>query len=304
MAKKSHTQIIFAFHISISCFTCFSLYLLDSIAPHFMIKIITVDEAISKGKQLVAFPVYAIMFIFAGVGIAMVFIDDNQWKFILTSFIGALFLPWLCWSFMITRWRVWAFESVRNVHELKKRAISEKLIWPDGSVFEKTEIRTAIQKARLKTLAAKFTEPDVFTDDPSVPAETILRYSKVKSMGLLPLGAVFIAVSIYLFTQHEYKVAGLGIVASIGLLYMGIKQTRNRKIQLILSNKGIKSVDTPFRRWRRISGAEIVKGYLTYNFTDGSESIEINELDISRSKLENLLHVYRGRAELQAGKVE
>jgi hypothetical protein len=50
---------------------------------------------------------------------------------------------------MITKWRVWAFENVRNVHELKKRAIQEKLISADSSIFEKTEIRTERQEIKV-----------------------------------------------------------------------------------------------------------------------------------------------------------
>jgi hypothetical protein len=51
---------------------------------------------------------------------------------------------------MITKWRLWAFENVRNVHELKERAVQAKLIWPDHSIFEKMEIRSASDKERWR----------------------------------------------------------------------------------------------------------------------------------------------------------
>lgn len=134
---------------------------------------VTVDEAISKGHRMVNYPVMVI--VFGTIGITLYL---GSQKLIpvcgfLLGFILTFVFAWLWWSFMITKWRLWAFDNVRNVHELKKRAIQEKLIWSNNSFFEKTEIRTVTDKDKLNTLSNKFNQEDVFLDDLTIANETI-----------------------------------------------------------------------------------------------------------------------------------
>lgn len=113
---------------------------------------ISVDKAINRGHLMVNVPVFITII---GCPVLSIYLSDKnlipKWG-ILFGFILGFVLAWLLWSFMITKWRIWAFENVRNVHELKKRAIQEKLIWNDGNIFEKTEIRSYEDKLKLKKL--------------------------------------------------------------------------------------------------------------------------------------------------------
>ena len=61
---------------------------------------------------------------------------------------------WLTWSFLVTRWRIWAYERVENLDELKAIAVEAKLLWPEGHARERTEIRTPAQKQRISELEA------------------------------------------------------------------------------------------------------------------------------------------------------
>jgi hypothetical protein len=83
-------------------------------------------------------------------------------SFVVIAAVLGFIMPWFYWSLAITHWRLWAFENVRNVHELKNRAIKKKLIWKDGSFFETTEIRTALQKDHWIRLLEKFNKQDIF----------------------------------------------------------------------------------------------------------------------------------------------
>jgi hypothetical protein len=56
---------------------------------------------------------------------------------------------WLAWSILTPRWRVWAYQRVDNIDELKARAVEAGVIWPDGHFFERTEIRSAEQRRRI-----------------------------------------------------------------------------------------------------------------------------------------------------------
>ncbi|WP_256867389.1 hypothetical protein [Winogradskyella forsetii] len=110
----------------------------------------TVDKAIKRGHLIVNVPVF--IAIIGCPALSLYLSKQNLipgWGIGIAFFIGFV-LAWFIWSFMITKWRIWAFDNVRNVHELKKRAIREKLIWNEGSIFEKTEIRRSEDKIKLK----------------------------------------------------------------------------------------------------------------------------------------------------------
>jgi hypothetical protein len=129
---------------------------------------------------MVSYPVMGIMF---GIILLALYLGSLNvfpaWT-IAFPIVGCVLLPWLYWSFMITKWRIWAFENVRNVHELKKKAIEGKLIWKDGSFWGKTEIKMPADRDKLKMLETKFNQADIYTDDFTVPVETIVIYAKNK----------------------------------------------------------------------------------------------------------------------------
>lgn len=122
---------------------------------------ITVDQAISRGHFMVNVPVAIAFFGSPVLSIYLYHIRLISGWGIGVAFLIGFVLAWIIWSFMITKWRVSAFENVRNVHELKKRAIEEKLIWSDGNFFEKTEIRNSQEKIKLKELQKKFEIKDI-----------------------------------------------------------------------------------------------------------------------------------------------
>ncbi|MDN3581486.1 hypothetical protein [Mucilaginibacter flavus] len=125
---------------------------------------ITVDEALKRGQRMVNYPVIAIQVIGYGSAYCLTkFPAIPQWL-ILILFLFVFIGAWLYWSFKITTWRLWAFEHVDNVYELKLRAIQGKLIWPDGSFFEKTEIRFAADKKKWAQIQERF---DDIEDDES-----------------------------------------------------------------------------------------------------------------------------------------
>ena len=67
---------------------------------------------------------------------------------------GAAFLPcwllaWTAWSVLVPRWRVWAYERVDDLDELKRLGFERNLIWPDGHFFERTELRSKAQRHRI-----------------------------------------------------------------------------------------------------------------------------------------------------------
>lgn len=72
------------------------------------------------------------------------------------GFVISFVFGWLWWSVFVTKWKIWAYSRVRKVRELKKRAIKDRLIWPDRSWFNKLEITTINQKRLLIKLNKRF----------------------------------------------------------------------------------------------------------------------------------------------------
>lgn len=268
---------------------------------------ISVNKAIKRGHLIVNIPVFICI-----IGIpALSFYLSNQnlipkWG-IGIGFVLGFVIAWLVWSFMVTKWRIWAFENVRNVHELKKRAIQEKLIWNDGNIFEKTEIRNSEDKSRLKKLEKKFEQEDEYREDHSLPLKMEIHYSKAYNYVELGVSILIIGVGIYFFTKAEIKQYILGAIMSGIGLYSTIKEFRktlDTKPKIIIDSKGIQTKNVEFKNWSSIKSEEVIqegygksaKSYLIYFYDEEEfEKIEIDSLNVTHREFENIIRTYRIR---------
>ena len=265
---------------------------------------ISVDKAINRGHLIVNVPVFLSI-----VGIpAFAFYLSNleiipKWSIALSLIIGFA-LSWIIWSFMITKWRIWAFEKVRNVHELKKRAIQEKLIWNDNNWFEKTEIRTSSDKLKLKELEKKFKKGDIHKEDFSIPISTTIYYSKTTNFVEMGIMLLCFGLGIYLLFISDNNIKG-ALFTLVGGYYAfrEYKQATNTKPQIVIDDNGIRTVNVEFKNWKEIKGEEVIYeisrrrsiAFLSYDFKDGFEKIKIDDFDITPKELENILKTYRIR---------
>lgn len=265
---------------------------------------ISVSKAINRGHLIVNIPVFISMF---GIPSLAFYLSHKNlipnWG-IGISFIIGFIVAWLVWSFMITKWRIWAFENVRNVHELKKRAIAEKLIWNDGKIFEKTEIRSSEQKRKLKLLEKKFEKNDVFKEDYSVPKSKKIYYSKTSNLIQMFIMLACSVLGIFLILDSEsYIIGGLFIITGIYFAFEHFKKSTISEPQIKISDQGIETVNVNFKNWNEIENEEVIfinngktsKAYLNFDFKEGFESLEITDFNITPKEMENLLRTYRIR---------
>ncbi|WP_374029960.1 hypothetical protein [Bdellovibrio bacteriovorus] len=70
-------------------------------------------------------------------------------------FGGGFVLGWLVWSVQVPKWRLQAYSIVENIEELKEAAIAASLIWPDKSIFTKTEIASKELREKIRLLESK-----------------------------------------------------------------------------------------------------------------------------------------------------
>ena len=265
---------------------------------------ISVTEALLKGKRTVHYPAIAILLLLAILSIILSFQKSIPILIPIVCILLAFILPFLYWLVMITKWRLWAFESVRDVHELKRRAISEGLIGEDGSIYEKLEFRSKDEKEKWSDILEKFKNKDIFIDDFSIANETVIYFSKTQIYFYVAFGLMAVAIGIYLyFIKNDLKkgifLLGVGLYMVIKNYYKLIK----RSPQITISNLGLSTKSTDFYSWDEISDAKLVieftgkekKHFLMYNHPKGSEKLSIKELGISYTELESLLVLYQGR---------
>jgi hypothetical protein len=79
---------------------------------------------------------------------------------VMITVLISICIGWTWWSYKIVKWKIWAFSQVEpvNSYELYERAIGVGLIWPTGSIFNKTEIWTKKDKENWKKLKPEIQE--------------------------------------------------------------------------------------------------------------------------------------------------
>lgn len=266
---------------------------------------ITVNEALGKGKiKLVYLPLLIILCFSGGAYYLHKMAITGVWIYPVVITAGFL-IAWLAWSYFVVEWKIWAYTNVRNVNELKRKAIQQKMIWNDGSWFEKTEIWNYEQKQRFRQLEKKFLEKDVYHDDLSVPKETRIFYSRSKLLFEFVLASVVTGAGIYFFTDIGSKKSLLfgTVFCAIGLymVYSAFKKYQDKQAQIILSDQGITVKNHELVSWDKIWNDRVYtttngksnESYLAFN----DEEVLIDDLNIKFEQLEQLLHVYRVRFE-------
>lgn len=271
---------------------------------------LTVKQAIYIGHLMINVP---IMLIFWGLTIGPVLflsVSDIAKLFVLLlSLVLAFVATWLYWSLMITQWRLWAFERVDNAYELMQIAVEQRLIWPAGSIFEKTEIRTRRQQAKWHALQHKIAQAawaiGVQAHDPAISVETISRYAKGASVLKLIVYLFGLILVLGVVTSGPYKDL-LGylpvlLLVWIYVVYVEYIKIVNREPQIILNHKGIWTTKAGFHPWSSIrdesvvldSGATGEYTYLRYSHRGRTISIRIDDHDISANVLARRLMIYR-----------
>lgn len=61
-------------------------------------------------------------------------------------------VSWLVWSVQVPRWRLWAYRRVSQIQMLKELAVRREYIWPDESIFTRTEIMSRQVRDELHSL--------------------------------------------------------------------------------------------------------------------------------------------------------
>ncbi len=288
--------------------------------------LISVDEAISKGRKMLLLPrilmvIGLFYFLFP---IAMVFIavtegptfTIKEWLIcagvVLFCFVVFFYLPFLFWSKRTTRWKLWAFDNVDNVHELKIAAVNANLCPAYGTFMDKLQIQSAEEREQWRKLQDRFDFPDIFKDDPALPYKTEVSYSKVNLTLYTLFGLLFVGIGCaleYLAIKNNGNLS-LKLIAAViaiaGTWYMAIniKRMLRKQPELVLENQGLTTPETGFLKWDQIFNEKVTRTYrakrgilytFSFQYPGGLVNIDVSDFNISKVRLERLIRVYKGR---------
>ncbi len=107
--------------------------------------------AVLVGILLVNGPVLVLL-----VGPSFLAVRSGQERFWPATLALSLVAAWSWWSFSVPRWRLWAYERVQSTGALQWWALATGLVWPRGSVFERTEFKSASHRQRELDLERRY----------------------------------------------------------------------------------------------------------------------------------------------------
>ena len=97
---------------------------------------LTPYRAVLIGHLVVNLPVVTIM----GLAYLLVYLLKGPTWALIALFL-AVIPAWLWWSLMVPRWRKWAKRQGADEEQTQYLGQRSGLVWPRGSIFEKTEFR-------------------------------------------------------------------------------------------------------------------------------------------------------------------
>ncbi len=259
---------------------------------------ISVDKAINKGRfiwmifilTMIAILTFALLSL--GKSIVIFFI----------LFFSAIVIPTFIIVLLLKKWKYWAFKNVRNVHELKKRAIQARLIEDKDKLFERIEKSTE-KDTVYWDIKQKFLQTDVFIDDLSVPEETNIYHSKPLIYFYLFIFLFVIIGSAYLFFDNIMMCLITAIVGTGFFLYINRDKLNREKPIIRIDDTGIETNNLGFTSWKNIRNDNVytigagnsTKCYMTYEFDEEKVTVCLTGLNIGIEKMGKLLILYRNR---------
>jgi hypothetical protein len=257
-----------------------------------MKKTVTVTQAIQQGKRMANTPAIIILAVLIITTLYLVFSGRFPIWTIPAGCLLSVGIAWLYRSIMIASWKSWAFKNVKDTHELTIRATEEKFIWAKDIV---PEIITPTEKK----------EPGnrTFEDDPTVPEESIIYYSKSKNfLEMAYMLAVAVGGGVMAAGGNAWGLAI--VVGGLIMAFIEYSEATDTTPQITISDKGIKTVSAGFQEWDKITDEEVYRQrrrkhphyHLKFDYPGVFEDMNIDDLDIDRSRLRTLLKIYRERS--------
>jgi hypothetical protein len=169
--------------------------------------------------------------------------DGFLWRnlaIIVCTPLVAMYVSWKYWAHIVTHWRITAFANTPTDDWLKlhRAAVNYKLYWPDDSWFEKTEIRTPAESAKIQEIQEHIQELrqiEAVADDFNTPPVLVIKYNRLNIIAevfLFHATPFYLGLVGILSDNRRYLFGWILCVVGIGLV------VRKRRLVSCLFRKG------------------------------------------------------------------
>lgn len=266
-------------------------------------KNVSVDEAMKKGKWLCVFWPLISFILPIIIGVFLKEYYAESYILPIAGFITGLVLSFFIWGITSVRWKIWAYTHVRNIHELHRRAVNEKLIWNHGSFFNRFEIKSTAQPMALERLETRFDEPEEFYDDVTVPHSSYFYISKTTMYLKLGGGILAFGFGIYLYfnaeTTKEKLIVYAAPAVAVMLIYQAYKGLSNKKPVLVLDEEGVRLQKKGLMLWEDIYNIDVLikdkEQVLSFYYNGEVIELKLEDVDVKAAELRKLIETYRAR---------
>ena len=93
-------------------------------------------QAVAHGHLTVTLPVVGIIALCGFIG----WLLNGVGALLIGLIVGSL-IAWPVWSFLLPRWRDWVEDAGLTGDDVERLAVRTFLLWPKGSLFERTEFK-------------------------------------------------------------------------------------------------------------------------------------------------------------------
>lgn len=271
-----------------------------------MRKELSVEKAIGDGKKRVHRPTY--IFLFSGF-LLTISLTTNLFtekgflavKFIPIGLLLTIIITIFVGNKLISKWKLWAFYNVRNVHELKERAIQESLLYRNSPFMEKMEFKSVDESKKWKEIQLKFEQEDILIETKDLKKEEVKVYFSIKKTLFKSICYLIITCfSILLAIENDFSlITIIFILVAFLLFFSKARKLMNRKPQLTISEIGIKLKQNEVIKWKNIYNEQIIadanKSSFFFIYKNEENLINIKDFDITKSHLKQVVETNRLR---------
>lgn len=270
----------------------------------------SVEQLIKYGHWMISYP--AILFCII-IWLVFYYLFRNSELSIFS--IGLLFftpmLPAILYEgIMINIWRIWAFRVTDDVIELERRALEDKIIYSQSSIFKHIEIWTKKSRKEWEYISERFSQTTTKHIEDYLPEGFSVYYDKknlIYALIFMTLILFMILSLIILLITSKIVIALNFCLLFYFILYMlpTYKKIKNKEAQIIINAEGMITNQTPFYSWDQIFEERArynwrhSEFYLYFNCPQGHIKIRLRDLKVSSQELNFMMKVYRSRFDLK-----
>lgn len=273
-------------------------------------------KVLNRGELTVTLPFILFMLVMMSLGVFVALKTDSIF-YVVSLMALSFILPIFLYQHQKIKWKLWAFENVRDLSDLLTKETSSLLLSGNNPLEEKTILSYKKDKERIKEIAFERKQNKTFAleiEDTFLPAKTEIKYSIIYYLFFLLIGISIGYVFFLIPTNTGDAIFGKVVFGISALLFIqwSIRRLIDRDFILKLSHQGIELRKYGVLSWDKIENLQVFSRIhhrgskrstreksLEFSFKHGGElktlKFNIRTLDISMPDLDETIKIYQLR---------